>query len=402
MMNWSYSLPSTTEPKEWRVRSRILIAAFVVTITSIAAAQEPTLKTRTKEQRDRAYLESHRVTMNVQVNDADGRPVQNLAAEDFVVFDNHRPREIGALHEIDGQGMYDATEILIVLDAVNSTAQELDAERQGIFKYLAQSKGPLPYRTSFVLWFNGHLKVTAATTDRNAVGRAFVKMTKDLHSNACAPLNGSVAQTMEGGGVGALGQSGIGDRVVSIAQCQEVHFRDSIAALDGIAAQQKNIGGRTILIWVGPGWPLLPDVEFQRLSPKAKQSFFDETVNLLRDLREAQVTIDALSPRDGTREAEMARVDMAALDAGTVSPQNAGPASLALQVLARQTGGRVLNESNDVTADLSSCIRDADGYYSLTFDMMRTTAPHEFHPVEVKVNRPDLQVRTMTAYYAEP
>ena len=62
----------------------------------------------------------------------------------------------------------------------------------------------------------------------------------------------------------------------------------------------------------------------------------------------------------------------------------------------------MLNESNDVAADLSSCIRDADRYYILTFDMMPTTAPHEFHPVEVRVNRPDLQVRTLTAYYAEP
>ena len=401
MMNWSYSGPTATEPKEWRVRSRILMAAFVVTITSIAAAQEPKLKTRTKEQRDRAYLESHRVTMNVQVNDADGRPVQNLAAEDFVVFDNHRPREIGALHEIDGLGMYDATEILIVLDAVNSTAQELDAERQGIFKYLAQSKGPLPYRTSFVLWFNGHLRASAATRDRNFVGRTFVKMTKDVHSNACAPVDGSVAQAMGGVPV-APGQAGIGDRAVSVAKCLEVHFRDSIAALEGIAAQQKNIGGRTILIWAGPGWPLLSDAEFQRLTPKAKQTFFEETVNLLRDLREAQVTIDALSPRDATREGEMARVDMAALNAGTVSPQNAGPAGLALQVLARQTGGRALSASNDITADLASCIHDADGYYILSFEMMHVTAPHEFHPVEVKVNRSGLHVRTTTGYYAEP
>src|SRR3974390_3130807 len=146
-MNWSYGRPSVIKPKAWRVRSPILIAAFVVTIASIGTGQEPKLKTRTKEQRDHAYLESHRVTMNVQVNDADGRPVQNLAAEDFALFDNHRPRVIGALHEIDGQGMYDATEIVIVLDAVNSTARELDAERQGIFRYLAQRKGPLPYRT---------------------------------------------------------------------------------------------------------------------------------------------------------------------------------------------------------------------------------------------------------------
>jgi VWFA-related protein len=340
--------------------------------------------------------------MNLQVNDADGKPVPNLAAEDFALFDNHQPREIAAFHEIDGQGMYDATEIVIVLDAVNSTAQELDAERQGIFRYLAQKKGPLPYRTSFVLWFNGQLKATAATIDRNSVGRAFVSMTKGVHSNACVPPDGSVAQAKEGGRAGEPAQTGIEDQAASMAKCLAVHFRDSIAALEGIAAGQKNLGGRTILIWIGPGWPLLSDVEFQHLTSTAKQTFFEETVNLLRYLREAQVTIDALSPRDGTRKAEMARVDMAALSAGIASPQNAGPAGLALPVLARQTGGRVQNESDDIPVDLGSCIHDADGYYVLTFAMTPASAPHEFHPVEVKVNRPGLEVRTMSAYYAEP
>jgi VWFA-related protein len=384
------------------VPSTILLAAFLATIAAIGMAQQPKLKTRSKEQRDREYLESHRVTMNVQVNDGDGRPVPNLAAEDFVLFDDHHTREIAALHEINGQAMYDATEIVIVLDAVNSTAQELEGERNGIFKYLAQSKGPLPYPTSFILWFDGHLKASSATRDRNFVGRAFVKMTKDVHSNACAPVEGSVAQAVEGGGAVALGQSGIGGRAEDVAKCHKVHFRDSIAALDGIANQQRSIGGRTILIWAGPGWPLPSDVEFQRLSTKARQTFFEETVDLVRDLREAQVTIDEISPPDGAREAEMARVDMPALSAGTTSAREAGPADVALSVLARQTGGRVLNKSDDVTADLASCIHDADVYYSVTFEMMHAAAPHEFHPVELKVNRPGLQVRTMTEYYAEP
>jgi VWFA-related protein len=404
MRDWPHLGAVRRQKKSCIVRSiysAILVGACLAAIVTIGMAQEPKLKTRPKEERDREYLESHRVTMNVQVNDADGRPVPNLSAEDFALFDDHQPREVAALHEIDGQAMYDATEIVILLDAVNSTAEELEAERNGIFKYLAQSKGPLPYPTSFVLWFNGHLRASAATRDRNFVGRTFVKMTKDVHSNACAPVDGSVAQAMGGVPV-APGQAGIGDRAVSVAKCLEVHFRDSIAALEGIAAQQKNIGGRTILIWAGPGWPLLSDAEFQRLTPKAKQTFFEETVNLLRYLREAQVTIDALSPRDGTREAEMAKVDMAALNAGTASPQNAGPAGLALQVLARQTGGRALSASNDITADLASCIHDADGYYILSFEMMHATAPHELHPVEVKVNRPGLHVRTTTGYYAEP
>ena len=382
--------------------SALSVGLVLLTMALPASSQTPTLKTRTREQRERQYLEAHRITLNIQVADGAGKLVSDLAAADFTLFDNNQPRKIAGLHMIDGEMLNDATEVIILLDAVNSTAQELETERQAIFNYLAHGHGPLPYPTSFALWFNGHLKAAAATTDRNALGRAFVSLTKNVHSNACAPVDASVEQAVEGGGPGALQQGGIGQRAAGIAECLQVHFKDSIAALDGIALQQKTIGGRTILIWAGAGWPILSDVEFGRLTPKARAGYFEEVVEVLRDLRDSQVTIDVVSPPDGTREKELARIDVKALIAGTNSVNDAGPSSLALPVLATQTGGRTLTESRDLTADLSSCIRDAAGYYALLFEAMPAASPHEFHRIEVKVNRPNLDVRTMTAYYAEP
>jgi VWFA-related protein len=368
----------------------------------IVAAQTPTLKTRTKEEREREFQANHRITVNVQVTDDAGKPVTDLDAKDFTILDNHQTRKLAGFHAVDGQAMNDATEVVIVLDAVNSTTQALEAEKNGIFKFLAQSHGPLPYPTSFVLWSNGHLKATGATTDRNAVGRAFVNVTKNLHSNACAPVDASVAQAVEGGGAGALGDSGIGGRAVGVASCLEVHFKDSISALDGIAQQQLAVGGRTILVWVGPGWPLLSDAEFHQATEKARKGFFEEVVSVLRDLHAAQITLDAVGPRDATREAEIARVDMPALTAGTATPESAGPSCLALPVLAQQTGGRVMASSNDVAADLAKFLDDAAWYYALSFSPPPAANGVELRSLEVKVNRPGLNIRTVTRYYVEP
>jgi VWFA-related protein len=384
----------------WCTILGIGVAALVATLST--AAQDPVLKTRPKPGRNREYLASHRMTMNVQVSDAGGNPVPNLEAGDFALYDDNQLRKIAGFHQVDGRAMNDATSVVILLDAVNSSKQALDVEREGIFKYLAREHGPLPYPVSFVLWFNGHLKSTAPTTDRNAVGRAFVSLTKGLHSNACAPVDASVAQAAESGGPGALGDSGVGEHAVSVAHCLEVHYKDSLAALDGIAQQQKTLGGRTILIWVGPGWPVLKDVAFQRATLKAKQGYFEETVSLLHDLREAQMTLDVISPEVSERAAEMSRVNLAALNTGATSAQDAGPDSLALQIVARQTGGRVLNDSEKISDELASCIHDADVYYALTFEMMPGRTPHELHPLAVKVNRPGVQVRTVAEYYAEP
>lgn len=377
-------------------------AGLLVLTALVAAAQTPTLKTRTKEERDREYLATRRITLNVQVTDAAGKPVTDLDASDFTLLDNHQPRKLAAFHAIDGEAMNDATEVVFVLDAVNSTTQALEAEKNGIFKYLAQSHSALPYPTSFVLWSNGHLKATGATRDRNAVGRAFVNITKNLHTNACAPADDSVVKAARSGGVGTQGDNDIGPHAADGANCLQVHFKDSLAALDGIAQQQLTIGGRTILIWVGPGWPLLSDAEFQQLMPKARKSYFDEIVTVLHDLRAAQVTLDAVGPRDPTHEDEKANVNLPPLTAGAASPDSAGPASLALPVLAQQTGGRVMASSNDVVADLVKLLDDADWYYALCFNPPPAQNGAELRSLEVKVSRAGLNIRTMTQYYTEP
>jgi VWFA-related protein len=375
---------------------------FLILATQIAAAQNPTLKTRTREEREREYQASRSITLNVQVTEAAGKPVTDLNPQDFTILDNHEPRKLVAFHAIDGQAMNDATEVIILLDAVNSIAPALQAERDGIFKLLAGSHGPLPYSTSFVLWSNGHLKATEATTDRNAIGRAFVGMTKNLRSNACSPLDASVAQAVKGGGPGTLGSNNIGQHAVSVAQCLQVHFKDSLAALDGIAQKQVRVGGRTILVWVGPGWPLLSDVQFEQLTPAAHKAFFEEAGTVLHDLESAQITLDAVGPADHARKAEIARVDLRALAEGVAAPETAAPSNLALPVLAHQTGGQVSSTSSNVSADLNKFLGDADWYYALTFIPPPAQKGAELRSIEVKVNRAGVNIRNPIAYYLQP
>jgi len=385
-----------------QLQFRLVACIALIACAAQVVSQGPTLKTRTKEERERAYQASRRITINVQVTDDSGKPVTDLDAKDFTILDNHQQRKLALFHVVDGEAMNDATEVVIVLDAVNSNPQALEAEKSGIFKYLAKSHGPLPYPTSFVLWSNGHIKVNGATTDRNAVGRAFVSFTRGVHSNACAPMDHSPAQGTEHGGAVLTGVKGTGDAAASEANCLQVHFKDSVAALDGIAQQQLHIGGRTIVIWVGPGWPLPADAEIQRMTPKEQRSYFEEIVSVLHDLSAAQVTVDAVGPRDAAREAVMATVDLRGLAAGTASPERAGPSGLALEVLAHQTGGQVLASSDDVAADLAALCADGKWYYSLSFNPPPAQNGAELRTLEVKVSKPGTHVRTMTEYYSEP
>lgn len=403
---WATCRKSSTSEYRRRMRveakMRVLIqqlAAFAI-LSMVAAAQTPTLKTRTREDREREFQTNHRIVLNVQVTDDSGKPVTDLEAKDFTVFDNHEPRKLAAFHVIDGEAMNDATEVVILLDAVNSTAEALEAQKFGIFKFLAESHSALPYPTTFVLWSNGHLKATTATRERNAVGKAFVSMTKGIHSNACGTTDGSVAKATADDGPGASGSTEAGAHEAEAANCIQVHFKDSLAALDGIAQQQRHIGGRTILVWVGAGWPLLSDDDIAQMSPKVRKSYSDELVTILNDMRNSQVTLDVLAAHETTPELRSA--DPQALTARTAAAPDFGPGGLAVPRLARQSGGRVITDSNDIPGDLGRLLNDADWYYALSMNPPPSSNGAELRSLDVKVNRPGLNVRTMTAYYTEP
>ena len=75
---------------------------------------------------------------------------------------------------------------------------------------------------------------------------------------------------------------------------------------------------------------------------------------------------------------------------------------LALQVIATQTGGRVLNSNNDVTSEIATCIADANAFYVLTFEALAGDGPNEYHSLEIKLDKPGLKALTRTGYYAQP
>jgi hypothetical protein len=87
---------------------------------------------------------------------------------------------------------------------------------------------------------------------------------------------------------------------------------------------------------------------------------------------------------------------------GASSPQKVQGGNLALQVLAVQSGGRVLNSGNDITNLVRSCLVDAKAFYSVSFDPPPGDAPNEYHSLQVKIGKPGLTARTRTGYYARP
>ena len=87
---------------------------------------------------------------------------------------------------------------------------------------------------------------------------------------------------------------------------------------------------------------------------------------------------------------------------GVKKPSQAYFPNVDLRVLAVQSGGRVLVPSNDLAAEIESCVQDASAFYTISFAPPPADGPDEYHELKIRVGKPGLTARTNTGYYNGP
>jgi VWFA-related protein len=360
---------------------------------------------RTKEQREERYFAQHRLMLNVQVSDSSGKPVPGLKPEDFSVLDEGQSKKIANFRAID-DGALARAHVLIVIDSLNNSSRGLAYERREIERFLHSSGSTLPYPTSLIsLSKSGDGRDREATRDVNELLRELGEMAKNLHPVDCLEDRRNAAMDAKSFVINSADQ-GIAHQREQAAEemgaCLNERFTHSLAALTGLARAQADVPGRVILIWIGQGWPTLSGPHFTPDTPHLRQNHFDLLVQLSTALREAQITLDSLSwPEFGT-DRKLDKLDLVALQRGTPTAAEATTSSLALPVIAYQTGGQVFDREKGLAADLARCFADADSYYVLSIDSSPSANTDEYHHLTVTTTRPGLTVRAVTGYYAQP
>jgi hypothetical protein len=178
-------------------------------------------------------------------------------------------------------------------------------------------------------------------------------------------------------------------------------FQLSIRELNKLATNQEDVPGRVILVWVGPGWPLLDEPGVVQASATDKRNYFDAIVDLSTGFREAQMTLDAISSPELWHETGLRRDYYKIFLNGGQTANQADSGNMALQVLAYESGGQVM-DGKDLAGEIAACVADTESYYVLSFDSTPAAKDAEYRALQVTVDKPGLSPRTNTAYYAQP
>ena len=318
---------------------------------------------------------SHSIVLDVVVTDKSGKPVSGLQQEDFSLLDDKTAVKMTAFHATaeTADAADSPRQVVFVVDAVNGSSQTVSFEKQQLQKMLQQDSGHLAIPTTLaILTDSGSQIQSQPTLNGNDLANALNESTA---LRSLPPSRGLYAGN---------------DRI-----------QVSMHALQDVTRYAASQPGRKFVIWLSAGWPLLtgPRVD---LTLTQKQTLFRTVVAISQQLREARLTLYAVDPLGMNDAGTLGTVRYGGFLKGVTAPTKVEYGNLALQVLAIQSGGLVLNSSNDLQKMIATTLTDAKAYYTLSFDAPPADHADEFHALEVKVDKPGLTARTRTGYYAEP
>jgi VWFA-related protein len=339
---------------------RIAALAIAVSITVLPQGQQAPAKQQPPTFRTAIDV----VQLDVTVLDKDRHPVRGLNADDFTILDKGRPQPIVAFSPVDvpapvsdvAPWMRDAP-----LDVVSNAEN-----RRLVAIVMDDAYAKLePDVTKRAKQIARNAVDQLGAGDLAAVVFTFLGRAQNFTADRSRLVQAIESYTPKT--TGSMGPPAI---------CDTRHRSCDVEALAAVASTLVSAPpGRKILILISGGRAFT----FGEIGGPSSRSESADLVRLFNDLQRANVTVYAY-------------------DAHGLEVDGSMVAKESLYSFAESTGGRAVAFTNDPASSVADAFRESSSYYFIGF---RTTASNEkgFHKVEVKVNRPGLQVHTRNGYY---
>jgi VWFA-related protein len=332
------------------------------------------------------------VQLDVSVLDKDRRPVRGLTAADFTVLEGGQPRQLVAFSAIDAAPPATAAPSVAASIAPDVTRNDLPAGRLVVILMDPELRRPearLLAQRSAERVVDG-----LGPGDLGAVTYTMFGRSQNLTADRVrlkAALDPSVMPTVP----------------ADDASAERGGCMCGLCKIEAVTRIAETFRGepqrRKTVFYVGerfPGYPTGDSCDIY-LEPAIKK--------MIQATQLANVTVHAVDPNglevtsvqasdnfpsEGASKA--ARLKEQMNRSGLIERQQS------LLALTDVTGGRAIMNTNAPENSVRGILDESSSYYLLAFHGAGAASDGRFHPITVRVNRPDVQVRTRKGYYATP
>jgi VWFA-related protein len=395
---------------------------------------------------------SRLVQVDVLATDKSGMAIRDLKQSDFVVMQDGEPQEVrvfeahagstpkapreasraaamealrGTYNNIPENTAGDARTI-VVYDMLNTSLEAQAYARAELLRFLKTQRTGTP--TALVVLKQTAQIVQGFTTEQ----KELVEKAEKIKPERSLVLNSTGdRQTFVGTVTYAdamLGRNPAGPRAGQAYEDAEA-FRIggrtylTLNAFNAIARAVAAYPGRKNLIWLSGSFPI--DIERARNPEKnvsgGDQERYDpawkvrvllgsveDTGKLLASARiavypidvrglrtigpDASVGVGDITPYRGTEQAAQLHNDIV----------NVGNERTTMKQLAKETGGRAYVGVNDAAESIRRAMEESSVYYTLSYAPKTIDDSAKYHHIEVRVNRPDVNLNYRQGYYYTP
>jgi VWFA-related protein len=371
--------------------------------------------------------ETRLVLLDIVVTNGKGEPVPGLRKEDFQVTEDGKPQNISVFEEHTGGAItlaklppmpanvftnYPLTKIpdsvnVLLLDWLNTQPQDQAYVRAQTVKYL---KGITPGASLAVFTLGAQLHMVQEFTTDPAVLLAALDSNKAKPSTESTRLLPTTAQTAAERDVINLMRMNLAAPAAIEAVTQEMagtgalhtdqRVKLTLQALQQLARFLSGIPGRKNVIWFSGSFPIsiFPGAGV----PHEYASDLRQTADLLTPGRVAIYPVSAAGLTGNfIYEAEnepSAREQEESLKEESV--KNAEK-QLAMEELARDTGGQALYNVNSLSDAMAHAINSGSHFYLLAYSPSNQKMDGKYRPIQVKLPRGEYKLAYRRGYYAE-
>ena len=335
------------------------------------------------------------IHLDALVLDTAGRPVSGLRREDFTVLDNGKPEKILSFHASDGSSALPEARarLILVIDEIDIPPKMQDLlsnEHVAVEHYLLKNRGRLTRPVSvYLINDRGLWTVEHPAGDGNTMAHDIVhnqlKLIRPFADRPSTEINSGVAP-------------------------HDTPAISELKSIGQIATYERSKPGRKLLVWVGPSLSAgnglygmggrLDEVRNKMTNDNLDTIYWFSL--LMREARVVLYTLTVLENDPRAQSGETEKYVNGMLPPGLIDPPKATYMNLDRKVLAVNSGGLVMKGSFAILEQIESCVREADTFYTLTFDPAHADSPNEYHDLRVLVNKPGLTARTTAGYYDQP